>query len=158
MLVTVSVCCTALIFLLVCAVFSGNGYKGSVYLIFEYLEHDLCGLHERIQKATSTRAAMDHSMVKSFTWQMLQGLAHCHEHNVLHRDLKASNLLISRDGVLKLADFGLARPYVSSSGRIGELTYRVCTLWYRCAVRTVFIPAILKTRAIALFVLRHILS
>jgi serine/threonine protein kinase len=112
-------------------VFAGNGYKGSVYLIFEYLEHDLCGLHERIQKAASPRAAMEHSMIKSFTSQMLQGLAHCHEHNVLHRDLKASNLLISRDGVLKLADFGLARPYVSSSGRIGELTYRVCTLWYR---------------------------
>lgn len=113
--------------------FACNGYKGSVYLIFEYLEHDLCGLHERIQKAAGARAAMDTAMVKSLAGQMLEGLAHCHRAHVLHRDLKASNLLIARDGTLKLADFGLARPFVTSSGRVGELTYRVCTLWYRCA-------------------------
>ena len=99
--------------------------------MFEYLDHDLWGLHERIQK-TNHDAPMPVSMAKSLAQQMLAGLQHCHSQNILHRDLKASNLLISRDGVLKLADFGLARPYVSASGRVGELTYRVCTLWYRC--------------------------
>jgi serine/threonine protein kinase len=116
-----------------CAVFETNGFKGSIYLIFEYLDHDLWGLHDRIQKASTSRPAMLLSMAKSLTQQMLEGLAHCHAQSILHRDLKASNLLISRDGVLKLADFGLARPYVSNTGRVGELTYRVCTLWYRCA-------------------------
>jgi cyclin-dependent kinase 12/13 len=115
------------------AVFKTNGFKGSIYLIFEYLDHDLWGLHDRIQKQGAVRATMPIAMAKSLTQQMLRGLAHCHSQSILHRDLKASNLLIRRDGVLKLADFGLARPYVTSTGRVGELTYRVCTLWYRCA-------------------------
>lgn len=44
--------------------------------------------------------------------QLLQGLAYCHAHNVLHRDLKPQNLLINNYKMqLKLADFGLARPF-----------------------------------------------
>ena len=121
------------------AVYQSNGFKGSIYLVFEYVEHDLWGLHERIQKAGAQGRSnvMPASMAKSLARQMLQGLAHCHAQNVLHRDLKASNLLISQAGVLKLADFGLARPYVHHSGRVGELTYRVCTLWYRCGAAQV---------------------
>lgn len=60
--------------------------------------------------------------------QMLDAIAFCHSHDVLHRDLKASNVLVSQDGQLKLADFGLARFLPKQE----DLTYRVCTLWYRC--------------------------
>ena len=38
--------------------------------------------------------------------QLLRGLSFCHSHNVLHRDLKPQNLLINKNGELKLADFG----------------------------------------------------
>jgi cyclin-dependent kinase len=41
--------------------------------------------------------------------QLLRGVAYCHEHRVLHRDLKPQNLLINKRMELKLADFGLAR-------------------------------------------------
>jgi len=47
---------------------------------------------------------------------------------VLHRDLKPQNLLISNDGQLKLADFGLARAFGIP---VRSLTHEVVTLWYR---------------------------
>ena len=47
---------------------------------------------------------------------------------MLHRDLKPQNLLINREGELKLADFGLARAFCPP---IRPLTHEVVTLWYR---------------------------
>ena len=47
---------------------------------------------------------------------------------MLHRDLKPQNLLINREGVLKLADFGLARAFGIP---VKNFTHEVVTLWYR---------------------------
>lgn len=59
---------------------------------------------------------------------MLNGIAKCHKHKVLHRDLKPQNLLINREGILKLADFGLARAFGIP---VKNFTHEVVTLWYR---------------------------
>jgi cell division cycle 2-like protein len=60
--------------------------------------------------------------------QLLRGVAHLHANWILHRDLKTSNLLISHRGILKIADFGLAREYGSP---LKQYTQLVVTLWYR---------------------------
>ncbi len=61
-------------------------------------------------------------------YQVLCGIAYCHSHRVLHRDLKPQNLLISHDGSIKLADFGLARAF---GVPVRTYTHEVVTLWYR---------------------------
>ncbi|XP_047310719.1 probable serine/threonine-protein kinase At1g54610 [Impatiens glandulifera] len=95
----------------------------SLYLVFEYMEHDLAGL------ASNSAIKFTESQVKCYMNQLLSGLEHCHKRYVLHRDIKGSNLLIDNDGVLKIADFGLAT-YFDPHHR-QPMTSRVVTLWYR---------------------------
>lgn len=61
-------------------------------------------------------------------YQLLTGVAYCHHNRVLHRDLKPPNLLINREGQLKLADFGLARAFGIP---VRAYSHEVVTLWYR---------------------------
>lgn len=60
--------------------------------------------------------------------QICGALEHAHEHAIIHRDLKPANLLISKDGKLKLADFGIARDIdatgLTATGRtVGTFAY-----------------------------------
>jgi len=93
-----------------------------LYLVFEYLDQDLKKYMEVCGKS------MHHMLVKSYLQQLIRGIAHCHAHRVLHRDLKPQNLLIDRKGILKLADFGLARAF---GVPVRTYTHEVVTLWYR---------------------------
>lgn len=51
----------------------------------------------------------DHEVVRSFTSQMLSGLEYLHSRKVLHRDLKADNILLDPSGVCKISDFGISK-------------------------------------------------
>lgn len=95
----------------------------SLYLVFEYMEHDLAGL------AASPGIKFTVEQVKCYMQQLLSGLDHCHKRNVLHRDIKGSNLLLDNGGILKIADFGLAT--VFNPNHKHPMTSRVVTLWYR---------------------------
>jgi len=95
---------------------------GRLYLVFEFLDRDLKKYME------SCAGLLPPLLVKSYLFQCVRGLAFCHSRGVMHRDLKPQNLLVSRDGCLKLADFGLARAFCPP---IRPLTHEVVTLWYR---------------------------
>jgi cell division cycle 2-like protein len=69
------------------------------------------------------------SEVKALLQQLASGVAYLHDHWILHRDLKTSNLLLSNRGRLRIADFGMAR-YVGDPPP-ARLTQLVVTLWYR---------------------------
>lgn len=98
--------------------------KGSFYLVFEYVDHDLMGLLE--SKLTNFTELQIASLFK----QILLGLEYCHKIKFLHRDIKCSNILLNNRGEIKLADFGLARKQLGGEGE-RPYTNRVITLWYR---------------------------
>jgi len=91
-------------------------------LVFEYLDQDLKKYLDECGGEISRQT------MKSFLYQLLRGVAFCHEHRVLHRDLKPQNLLINKKGELKLADFGLARAFGIP---VRSYSHEVVTLWYR---------------------------
>ncbi|XP_062116019.1 cyclin-dependent kinase G-2-like isoform X2 [Humulus lupulus] len=93
-----------------------------VYMAMEYMEYDLKGLMETMKEPFSI------SEVKSLMLQLLEGVKYLHDNWVLHRDLKTSNILINKDGELKICDFGLSRQYGSP---LKPYTALVVTLWYR---------------------------
>ncbi|XP_060961216.1 cell division control protein 2 homolog 2 isoform X2 [Cannabis sativa] len=95
-----------------------------LYLVFEYLDLDLKKFMD-----SSPNFSKDLQQIRLFLYQILRGIAYCHSHRVLHRDLKPQNLLIDRsNNALKLADFGLARAFGIP---VRTFTHEVVTLWYR---------------------------
>jgi len=97
--------------------------KDKIFIAMEFLEHDLKGLMETMKSKFTI------GEVKTLMRQLLAGVGHLHDNWILHRDLKTSNLLLNHKGVLKIADFGLAREYGSP---LADYTQVVVTLWYRC--------------------------
>lgn len=105
---------------------AANRYKPTFYLVFEFCEHDLAGLLSNMNVKFSL------GEIKKVMQQLLNGLYYIHSNKVLHRDMKAANVLITKSGVLKLADFGLARAFSTAKvGQTNRYTNRVVTLWYR---------------------------
>ena len=97
--------------------------KNDCFMVFEYLSYDLTGL------LNHPTFKLDHAQRKDLSQQLFQGLDYLHKRGVLHRDIKAANILVSNEGILKLADFGLARFYAKHHQL--DYTNRVITIWYR---------------------------
>lgn len=91
------------------SIFDFGSYEGSPYVVTELLEGET--LRSKLKSGPlAPRKALDYGA------QMARGLAAAHEKGIIHRDVKPENIFLTRDGRLKILDFGLAK--VSS-----ELTF-----------------------------------
>ncbi|XP_068990301.1 cyclin-dependent kinase 1 isoform X2 [Neodiprion pinetum] len=98
--------------------------ESRLYLIFEFLSMDL----KKYMDTLGNGRLMEPEVVKSYLYQITQAILFCHQRRVLHRDLKPQNLLIDKNGVIKVADFGLGRAFGIP---VRVYTHEVVTLWYR---------------------------
>ncbi|PNS15446.1 hypothetical protein CAC42_705 [Sphaceloma murrayae] len=112
----------------------GDGKKrATMYMITPYMDHDLSGM------TTNPDIQFTIPQIKCYMLQLLEGLRYLHDSHILHRDMKAANILISNKGQLQIADFGLARHYEGPTPRPGhgngdavrDYTTLVVTRWYR---------------------------
>src|SRR5277367_2600136 len=91
------------------AVFDIGTSDGSPYVVSELLEGET--LRERLRTGSiSLRKALDYAL------QIAHGLAAAHEKGIVHRDLKPENLFLTKDGRVKILDFGLAKLTQADSG------------------------------------------
>jgi cell division cycle 2-like protein len=93
-----------------------------VFLVMEFLEHDLKTLQEDMSEPFMP------SEIKTLLLQLTDAVGFLHDHWILHRDLKTSNILMNNRGEIKLADFGMARYFGDPAPQMTQL---VVTLWYR---------------------------
>jgi serine/threonine-protein kinase BUR1 len=104
-----------------------------MYMVMPYMNHDLSGLLD------NPSVHLKEPQIKCYLLQLLQGLRYLHDNHILHRDMKAANLLINNQGILQIADFGLARHYDGPTPMRGQpmgegirdYTGLVVTRWYR---------------------------
>lgn len=96
-------------------------YRKRFYLVFEYLEGTVLDELEKMPGGLGD----DRSRERIF--QVSRAISYCHSNNIIHRDVKPENVLVSSLGVVKLCDFGFARLI-----NLGEAcTEYVATRWYR---------------------------
>lgn len=106
----------------------------SFYMILPYMVADLSGILH------NPRIELQMRDIKNMMLQLLEGINYIHCKKFMHRDIKAANILIDHKGVLKIADFGLARNYYGAppnlkypggAGLDAKYTSVVVTRWYR---------------------------
>ncbi|KDN48524.1 Pkinase-domain-containing protein [Tilletiaria anomala UBC 951] len=110
---------------------SGQSATGDIYMVEPYMDHDLAGLLDAY--------SLSIPQIKLYMKQLLEGTCYMHSNGVLHRDMKSANLLISNEGQLQIADFGLARSIHNcdlmqgADGQPQKMDYTgtVVTRWYR---------------------------
>src|ERR1700685_4027038 len=86
---------------------------GTPFIVSELLEG--CSLRVELENgALSSRKATDYAV------QIAQGLAAAHNKNIIHRDLKPENIFVTKEGRVKILDFGLAKLAPNASGSNAE--------------------------------------
>ena len=100
----------------ICTIYGVGEVEGQVYIAMEYVEGR--PLHELARPG-----GLAPETVMRYGGQIADALAHAHERDIVHRDLKASNVIVTPDGRAKVLDFGLARSGAGGRGSgAGEAT------------------------------------
>jgi len=79
------------------------------YIVMEYVEG------KTLKEYIAEQGPMSPSLVVDISLQIAEALRNAHQHGVIHRDIKPHNILLTRDGQIKVADFGLARATTTST-------------------------------------------
>jgi serine/threonine protein kinase len=77
-------------------------YNDSYYIVLEYI--DGCSLKQLMEKVKNAPLTIAVFIIR----QVLAGLAYAHQKGIVHRDIKPANVMITKSGVVKITDFGLA--------------------------------------------------
>ncbi|RME04291.1 MAG: serine/threonine protein kinase [Planctomycetota bacterium] len=97
------------------AVYDAGAYKGFHYFTMEFIEGESALDYIEREKKFPIPLAL------KIIYYVAKALDHAHSKNIVHRDIKPANIMISRNGVVKLADMGLAK-------KIGEGAYTQITM------------------------------
>lgn len=77
--------------------------EGSVYLVMDYV------YGKRLDEIVTQKGRLSEEEVLGWARQLMEALTYCHEHGVIHRDIKPQNVVITSLGRVTLVDFGLAK-------------------------------------------------
>jgi len=134
---------------------AGVSFGGSPYLVLEYVEGDHIDRHcDQHELGVETR-------IRLFL-EVADAVAHAHAHLIVHRDLKPSNVLVSKNGQVKLLDFGVAK-LLEGDGQEGSATAltlqagRAMTPEYAAPEQITGAPVTTATDVYALGVLLYVL-
>ena len=110
----------------IATVYEAGEWQGESFLALEYLPGGT--LRSRLMDLRGGARKLSIVQVVDLSLQLAEGLAHAHQHHLLHRDIKPGNLMFSADGRLKITDFGLAKflsgpDLTQGAPRIGTLPY-----------------------------------
>lgn len=88
----------------------------TLYIVMEYI--DGVTLKEYMEK----KGMLSDAEALHFIKQILKGLAHAHERGIVHRDIKPHNIILLKDGTIKITDFGIARLTKFDTQTISDMT------------------------------------
>lgn len=100
-----------------------NDAEGYICIFLEYVPGGSVG------RCLRKHGKFDFNLIQSLTRQTLEGLAYLHGRDILHRDLKADNLLLDLDGTCKISDFGISKRSESAYGDNDNMTMQGSIFW-----------------------------
>ena len=92
--------------------------KSHINLVLEYVENG--SLHQMVKQS----GKMGEHLVFIFVKQILEGLAYLHNQGIIHRDIKGANLLLTKNGIVKLADFGYS--ILNDKNKVNSIVGTAC--------------------------------